>query len=109
MLAFVSEKVHNWISNVKLFADIASMHPAVTGLGYAAFTRSLQHEWTFLLRGVSQCYSVFQDLKYYVIRATFLPAIIGVEISSNERPVCSSLAMRTLSYSLYCDGTLVCK
>ena len=81
MLAYVSEKVCKWVSNVRMFADIASTQPQ---LAYTAFTRSLQHEWTFLLRVIPNCHGVFQDLEH-VIGAIFLPALFGVEISSEER------------------------
>lgn len=78
---FISEKVHKWVNHVKLFADIASTQPQ---LAYAAFTRSLQHEWIFLLRVLPQCHNVFQDLEF-VIGTNFLPALFGVEVSSAER------------------------
>ena len=81
MLAYVSEKVCKWVSNVRMFADIASTQPQ---LAYTAFTRSLQHEWIFLLRVIPNCHGVFQDLEH-VIGAIFLLALFGVEISSEEQ------------------------
>ena len=44
---FVQKKVNNWVNHVRVFGDIALSQPQ---LAYTAVTRSLQFEWTFLLR-----------------------------------------------------------
>ena len=49
---FVHNKVNKWVNYVHTFSDIALIQPK---LGYTAVTRSLQHEWTFLLRVLPDC------------------------------------------------------
>ena len=66
---------------MKLFADVASTQPQLI---YAAFTRSLQHEWSYLLRVIPQSQGFFQNLEQ-TISSVFLPAVFGVEISSTEQ------------------------
>ena len=53
-------------------------------LAYAALSRSLQHEWKFLLRVVPQCGQLFQELELSLF-SRFLPAMFGVEVSAVER------------------------
>ena len=55
-----------------------------TQLAYAAFSRSLQHEWTFLLHVVPQYGQLFQKLDLS-ISSPFLPVMFGVEVSAVER------------------------
>ena len=50
-------------------------------LAYAALTKSLQHEWNFLLRVVSQCGPLFQDVELSFF-SRFLPAMFGLEVSA---------------------------
>ena len=66
---------------VNTFSDIALTQPQ---LAYTAVTRSLQHEWTFLLRVLPNCGLLFQDLEFS-LAFNFLPALFGVEVSSVER------------------------
>ena len=49
---FVHQKVNKWVNYVNMFSDIALIQPQ---LAYTAVTRSLQHEWTFLLRVLPDC------------------------------------------------------
>ena len=78
---YVLSKVRRWVEHVKVLAEAASTQPQ---LAYTALTRSLQHEWTFLLRVVPQCSSLFQELEQSLF-SCFLPAMFGVEVSSVER------------------------
>ena len=65
---------------VNTFSDIALIQPQ---LAYTAVTRSLQHEWTFLLRVLPDCGLLFQDLESS-LASNFSPALFGVEVSSVE-------------------------
>ena len=44
---YVQEKVNKWVNHVCVFSDIAVTQ---LQLAYTAVARSLQYEWTFLLR-----------------------------------------------------------
>ena len=78
---FVQKKVNSAVDRVCVFSDIAVTQPQ---LAYVAVTRSLQHEWTFLLRVLKDCESLFCDLEF-ALASSFLPAIFGVEVSLAER------------------------
>ena len=86
---FVQKRVDKWASDVRTFSGIASTQPQ---LAYSAVTRSLQHEWSFLLRVVPGCGALFQELEL-VLGSAFLPALFGVEISAVE-PDLFSLPLR---------------
>ena len=49
-------------------------------LAYAALTKSLQHEWNFML---PQCSPLFQDLEMS-LSSCFLPAKFGLKVSATE-------------------------
>jgi len=51
---------------------------------YAAFTKSLQSEWPFLLRVIPHCGPLFADLEKS-LSTCFLPALFGVEVLATER------------------------
>ena len=55
---YVISRVCRWVWHINVLAQAASTHPQLV---YAAFTRSLQHEWTFLLCVVPQCGPLSQD------------------------------------------------
>ena len=82
---FVQMKVDNWVKHVHVFSDIAAAQPQ---LAYVAVARSLQHEWTFLLRVLQDCGALFRNLEI-ALASSFLPAIFGVEVSSVERDLFS--------------------
>ena len=77
---YVMSKVCRWVEHVDVLAKAAVTQPQ---LAYAAFSRSLQHEWTFLLRVVLQCGLLFQELELSLF-SRFLPAMFGVEVSAVE-------------------------
>ena len=74
---FVQMKMDNWMKHVRVFSDIAAAQPQ---LAYVTVVRSLQHEWTFLLRVLQDCRALFWNLEI-ALASSFLPAIFGVEIS----------------------------
>ena len=77
---YVMSKVRRWVGHVNVLAQVASTQPQ---LAYAALTRSLQYEWTFLLCVVPQCGPLFQELELSLF-SCFLPAMFGVEVSAVE-------------------------
>jgi len=74
-------KVCRWVEHVDVLAKAALAQPQ---LAYAAFLRSLQHKWTFLLCVVPQYGSLFQELELSLF-SHFLPAMFGVEVSAVEQ------------------------
>ena len=78
---YVMSKVQRWVSHLDLLFEAALTQPQ---LAYAALSRSLQHEWTFLLCVVPQCGQLFQDLEMSLF-SRFLPATFGIEVSAVER------------------------
>ena len=77
---YVMSKVRKWVEHVDLLAVAAVTQPP---LAYAALSRSLQHEWKFLLCVVLQCSQLFQVLELSPF-SQFLPAMFGVEVSAVE-------------------------
>jgi len=69
------------VEHVDVLAKAAVTQPQ---LAYAVFSRSLQHEWNFLLRVVPQRSLLFQELESSLF-SHFLPAMFGVEVSAVER------------------------
>ena len=78
---YVIYKVHRWVGHFDVLAEAASTQPQ---LAYAALSRYLQYEWTFLLRVVPQCGRLFQKIELSLF-SRFLPAMFGVEVSAVER------------------------
>ena len=74
-------KVRRWVGHINVLAEAASTQPQ---LAYATLTKSLQHEWNFLLRVVFQCGPLFRDLELSLF-SRFLPAMFGLEVSAAER------------------------
>ena len=77
---YVMSKVNRWVRHIDVLSEAASSQPQ---LAYAVFSRSLQHEWTFLLRVVLQCGQLFQELDLS-LNSHFLPVMFGVEVSAVE-------------------------
>jgi len=78
--SYVTSKIQKWVGNIKVLSDVAVTQPQ---LAYAAFTKSLQHEWAFLMRVVPGCEPLFLELEHTILHQ-FLPTIFGVEISTAE-------------------------
>ena len=78
---YVMSKVDRWVRHIDVLSEAASSQPQLT---YAVLSRSLQHEWTFLLHVVLQCGQRFQKLDLS-LSSCFLLAMFGVEVSAVER------------------------
>jgi hypothetical protein len=63
--------VDNWILAVKKLADIATTQPHAA---FAAFTQSLQGQWTFLSRAMPEVSHLFQPLED-AIRSNFIQSV----------------------------------
>ena len=81
----VMSKVHKLVGHVDVLAGAAVTQPQ---LAYAALSRSLQHEWKFLLHIVPQCGQLLQELALSLF-SHFLPAMFSVEVSAIERHLCA--------------------
>ena len=57
---YVRSKVRRWVGHLDLLSEAALTQPQ---LAYAALSRFLQHEWTFLLHVVPQCSQLFQEIE----------------------------------------------
>ena len=77
---YVMFKVDRLVRHIDALSEAALSQPQ---LAYAAISRSLQHEWTFLLRVVPQCGQLFQKL-HFSLFSRFLLAMFGVEVSAVE-------------------------
>jgi hypothetical protein len=82
---YVKLKVSNWIDAVKKLAGIATTQPHAA---FAAFTQSLQGQWTFLTRAMPEVSHLFQPLED-VIRHDFLRALLRRDVNDLERDMLS--------------------
>ena len=79
--SYVANKVQGWVNLINELSNIASTQPQAA---FSAFTKSLQHEWTYLQRVTENCGSLFKDLES-VISSSFIPALFGQRCTSNDR------------------------
>jgi len=79
--SYITSKVQKWLGHIKVLSGAAATQPQ---LAYAAFTKSLQHEWAFLMRVIPGCGPLFLELEH-AIQRQFLPTVFGVELSAVER------------------------
>ena len=82
---YVKLKVSNWIDAVKKLAGIATTQPHAA---FAAFTQSLQGQWTFLTRAMLEVSHLFQPLEE-VIRHDFLRSLLRRDVYDLERDMLS--------------------
>ena len=82
---FVEKKIENWINDVKELSDIAEEEPQAA---FSAFNTSIAHRWTFLQRTVENISEYFIPLEN-VIREKLIPALIGRQVSDDERKLIS--------------------
>jgi hypothetical protein len=71
---YISSKISSWTQTVKQLSMVALekySHSAYTG-----YTKSLQHQWTFLQRVIPNIDAHFQPLEE-MITSSFLPALFG--------------------------------
>ena len=79
--SYVANKVRGWVNIVNERSNIASTQPQAA---FSAFTKSFQHEWTYLQWVTENCGSLFKDLES-VISSSFIPALFGRRCTSNDR------------------------
>jgi hypothetical protein len=56
------------------------MAPSIHQLVYAAVSKSLQHEWSYLQRVTEDCCLHFKPLEE-LIQNTFLPSLFGIDLT----------------------------
>ena len=78
---YVQSKVDFWTQCVSRLADVASKQPQDA---YAALTKSVMFEWSFLQRIVPECGELFEPVEE-MISDRFLPQLLGCELSTDER------------------------
>ena len=78
---YVRGKVKNWVEDVEALATIAKEEPQSA---LSAFNIGLSQRWTFVQRTVPCIGEYFKPLED-VIRGKFIPAMIGREVTENER------------------------
>ena len=82
---YVQEKIKTWIECIKKLALIANTEPHAA---FAAYTHSLQCQWTFLCRtmpGNAQWFEPLED----AIRKIFIPKVFQREVNDLERDLLS--------------------
>ena len=85
-----SEKVSEWVAQVQLLSEIAQTQPHAA---MAAFTHSLQHQWTHFMRttgGLSENLAPLEQ----AIRNDFIPALLEVESITDKERVIFALPAR---------------
>ena len=75
--------VNNWVDDVKLLAEIARSEPQSA---YAAMVFAVQHRWKFAQRTIPEVAEYLKVLEFE-IHHFLLPAIIGRDISNDERDI----------------------
>ena len=66
-------KVNWWVRHIDVLSEAASSQPQ---LAYAALSRSLQHECTFLLHVVPQWGQLFQELHLSLFLISYQPYLV---------------------------------
>ena len=84
-VSFVMQKVREWSHSVQLLASVSKQQPQAAFIG---FTKSLQLEWTFLQRVVSDCSSLLADIEDTII-SDFIPSLFGHDCNSLDRQLFS--------------------
>ena len=72
------KKVKIWANSVKKLTEVAKQQPQSA---YVAFTKSLQCEWTYVQRVISNSGEFFSPLKS-VINEYFIPALFGFDVDA---------------------------
>ena len=78
---YVKKKVAGWIEAVKKLTEVAATQPHAA---FAAFTQSLQGQWTFLTRAMPGVSHLFEPLEEE-IRHKFLHALLRRDVNQRER------------------------
>ncbi len=87
--SFVSDKVEEWSGLLHNLSSIAATQPQAA---FAALTKSLQNEWTYL-QIVPDCASLFQSIEL-ILSNEFLPALFGNSETSKSESLLYSLPIR---------------
>ena len=80
---YMHDLVNNWVDDVKLLAEIAWSEPQSA---YAAMVFAVQHRWKFAQRTIPEIAEHLKVLEFE-IHHSLLPAIIGRDISNDERDI----------------------
>ena len=78
---FVEAKVQVWVASVDKLSAAAESQPQAA---YAALSKSLQFEWSYLQRVLPNCDASFAPLRD-VINKRFWPSVFGGQISTAEQ------------------------
>ena len=78
-------KVYRWVRHIDVLSETASSQPQ---LANATLSRSLQHEWTFLLRVVPQCGQLFQELDLSLFLISYQPCLVVKCLQLNNICLC---------------------
>ena len=83
---YVSKKVRDWVDEIKELSKVANSFPHSA---YAAFTRGIQHKYTYFMRTIPNLTELLEPLEYS-IRHSLIPALFnGYECSDIERQLFS--------------------
>ena len=85
MHAFVLEKVKTWTSGVGVLAEAGELY---SQLAFAALSKSLLFQWSYLQRVVPSCESCFEILRN-ALNNIFWPALFQATISDSEKKLFS--------------------
>ena len=77
---WMEKKVEIWANSVKKLTEVAKQQPQSACV---AFTKSLQCEWTYVQRVISNSGEFFSPLKS-VINEYFIPALFGSDVDTTE-------------------------
>ena len=82
---YVQQQVQNWVHRVEKLTNTATSQPQAA---YAALTKSLQVEWTYLQRVIPNCATAFAPLMH-ILFESFMPTVMGGSISEQEKALLS--------------------
>ena len=83
--AFVLEKVKTWTSGVGVLAEAAELYPQAA---FAALSKSLQFQWSYMQRVVPNCESRLEILRN-ALNDIFWPALFQGTVSDSEKKLFS--------------------
>ena len=80
---YIQQKVLSWVHRVDCLSEATGSQPQDA---YAALTKSLSFEWTFVQRVAQECGDLF-ELVEGMICDKFLPQLLGSEFTPEHRAV----------------------
>ena len=81
--SYVTDKVMKWVQDIKELSKIAVDEPQAA---LSAYNKAICHRWTYVQRTIPDIKELFQPLED-CIRDSFIPAVIGRNISDLERRI----------------------